>query len=92
MKVGGDGWYKRLMDNTCTDMVPVTVTAPATKEEFGSVVRGIIAAGLRSNQVYSLIQEKVGPFDAQLAEHIRQCQVADDRLMAYLAKKIEGRG
>lgn len=90
MKVGGDGWYKRLMDNTCTDMVPVT--APATKEEFGSVVRGIIAAGLRSNAVYSLIQEKVGPFDAQLAEHIRQCQVADDRLMAHLAKKIEGRG
>jgi len=79
------------MEDTCTDMVPVTVTPVATKDEFASVVRGIVAAGLRSSAVYALLQEKVGPFDAQLAEHIRQCQVADDRLMAYLAKKIENR-
>jgi len=79
------------MDNTSTDMVPVTVTPVATRDEFTQVVRGIVAAGLRSNAVYSLIQEKVGPFDRELAEHIRACQVADDRLMAYLAKKIEGR-
>lgn len=42
MQLNNELGYNRQMENTSTDMVPVTVTPVATKDEFLRVVRTLL--------------------------------------------------
>lgn len=64
---------------------------PDPKQAFLSLVSQIIALNGNSGAVYERLEATVAPFDRELAAHLRECKVADDRLIAYCQKKMEGR-
>lgn len=64
---------------------------PSPKDQFLSLVSQIIALNGNSGTVYERLEQVVAPFDKELAGHLRACKVADDRLIAYCQKKMEGR-
>jgi hypothetical protein len=64
---------------------------PSPKDQFLTLVQQIIALNGNSGAVYERLEQVVAPFDKELAGHLRACKVADDRLIAYCQKKMEGR-
>ena len=67
----------------------ITLPPPDPKQAFLSLVSQIIALNGNSGAVYERLEATVAPYDRELAEHLRQCKVADDRLIAYCQRKME---
>lgn len=69
----------------------IVIPPPDPKQAFLSLVSQIIALNGNSGAVYERLEATVAPYDKELAAHLRECKVADDRLIAYCQKKMEGR-
>ncbi len=80
------------VDDDFGDVTSHIPEPPSPKDQFLSLVQQIIALNGNSGAVYERLEQVVAPFDRELAGHLRACKVADDRLIAYCQKKMEGRG
>lgn len=65
------------------------VPEPTPKDRFTVLVQQILSLHEGAGATYEKLEATVAPFDKELANIIRQCKVADDRLIAYCQRKVE---